>query len=90
MAGKLQHPTRPFGHTSPPGVLRADPDAVAQHRAGSVRSAAIAARICSNSPRVTMTSAIWNVIDLLCRTILAPILTSRSRRVVNDHCLTPP
>jgi hypothetical protein len=35
-----------------------------------------------------MTSAIWNVIDLPCRTILVPILVSRSRRVVKDHCLT--
>jgi len=57
-----------------------------QHRAGGAdgRSAAIAASMAWNSARGTATSAIWNVIDRPCRTILAPIFTRRSRRVVSD------
>jgi alkanesulfonate monooxygenase SsuD/methylene tetrahydromethanopterin reductase-like flavin-dependent oxidoreductase (luciferase family) len=35
-----------------------------------------------------MTSAIWNITERLCRTIFAPIFTSRSRSVVIDHCDT--
>jgi hypothetical protein len=35
-----------------------------------------------------MTSAIWNVTDRPCRTIFAPILTTRSRQVVIDQWLT--
>ena len=35
-----------------------------------------------------MTSAIWNVIERPCRTIFAPILTSRLRNVVIDQWLT--
>ena len=62
---------------------------VAQHRAGgNGRNAAMASRICWNKPRETMTSAIWNVIERPCRTIFAPILTSRSRNVVIDQWLT--
>ena len=44
--------------------------------------------ICWNRSRETMTSAIWNVIDRPCLMILAPILTSRSRKVVIDQWLT--
>jgi hypothetical protein len=48
----------------------------------------MAARISWNRRRGTATSAIWKAIDRPCRTILAPIFTSRSRRVVSDHRLT--
>jgi len=41
-----------------------------------------------NRSRRTATSAIWAVVDRPWRTILAPILTSPSRNVVNDHCAT--
>ncbi len=37
----------------------------------------MADRIFSNRPRDTMTSAIWKITDLPCRTILAPIFTNR-------------
>lgn len=46
------------------------------------------ASICWNRSRETMTSAIWNVIERPCRTIFAPILTSRSRNVVIDQWQT--
>ncbi len=48
----------------------------------------MASSICWNRSRETMTSAIWNVIERPCRTIFAPILTSRSRKVVIDQLLT--
>jgi hypothetical protein len=48
----------------------------------------MALSLCPNSARGTMTSAIWNVTDRPWRTILAPILTSRSRNVVIDPWLT--
>ena len=48
----------------------------------------MADRIFSNRPRGTMTSAIWNVMDRPCRTILAPIFTSLSRSVVIGQCST--
>ncbi len=70
-------------------TVNAGSDCGAQHRAGgSGRSAAMGSRICWNNPRETMTSAIWNVTDRPCRTIFAPILTSRSRKVVIDQWLT--
>src|SRR3954453_19688761 len=67
-----------------------DADSGVQHRAGGGdgRSAAIAATICRNSVRGTITSAIWKAIERPWRMTLAPILTSRSRSVVNDQCLT--
>jgi hypothetical protein len=36
-------------------------------------------------PRGTITPAIWKVIERPWRTILAPIFTSLSRKVVSDH-----
>ena len=45
-------------------------------------------RICRNSPRETMASAIWKMIDRPGRTIFAPILISRSRNVVINQWLT--
>ncbi len=48
----------------------------------------MALRIFWNRARGTTTSAIRKVIDRPCRTILAPIFTSRSRSVVMDHCFT--
>ena len=50
----------------------------------------MAARIFSNNARGTMTSAIWKVIDRPCRTIFAPIFTSRWRSVLIDHCAICP
>jgi len=46
----------------------------------------MAAWICRNRLRDTMTSAILLVIDQPWRTILAPIFASRWRSVVIDHC----
>ena len=48
----------------------------------------MASRICWNSVRGTITSAIRNVIERPCPTIFAPILTSRSRNVVMDQWRT--
>ena len=48
----------------------------------------MAARIFWNRARGTITSAIWNMMERPWRTILAPIFTSRSRRVLSDHCAT--
>ncbi len=68
-----------------PTVCAAGSDG-AQHRAGGAgRSIAMASSICWNSVRGTITSAIWNVVERPCRTIFAPILTSRSRNVVMDQ-----
>jgi hypothetical protein len=36
-------------------------------------------------PRGTITSAIWKTTERPCRTIQAPIFTSRSRSEVIDH-----
>jgi hypothetical protein len=47
----------------------------------------MASRICWHSARGTITSAIWKAIKRPCRTILALILTGRSRCVVSDECL---
>ncbi len=76
-------------HAVPLPTGNAGSDCGAQHRAGgSGRSAAMASRVCWNNPRETMTSAIRNVIDRPCLTILAPIFTNRSRKVVIDQWLT--
>lgn len=48
----------------------------------------MAARMSWKSARDTATSAIWKAIDRPCRTIRAPIFTSRSRRDVSDQCFT--
>ena len=48
----------------------------------------MAAWICRNRLRDTMTSAILLVIDQPWRTILAPIFANRWRSVVIDHCWT--
>ncbi len=42
----------------------------------------------STGDALPLPNAIWKVIDLPWRTILAPIFTSRSRNVVSDQCLT--
>ncbi len=78
------------GRSSPAAAGATDAASDDQHRAGggNGRSAAIAVRIRPKSARGAMTSAIWKVIERPCRTILAPILTCRSRAVVRDQCLT--
>jgi len=48
----------------------------------------MAFRICRSNPRETMTSVSWHVIERPCLKIFAPILTSRSRKVVIDQSLT--
>ena len=45
----------------------------------------MASSICWNSARGTIASAIWKVIERPCRTIFAPIFTSRSRNVAIDQ-----
>lgn len=52
------------------------------------RSAVMAERICPNSARSAIISAMWKAIERPCRPILAPILTNRSRSVVGDQCMT--
>ncbi len=62
-------------------TVNAGSDCGARHRAGgSAPSAAMASRICWNTPRETMTAAIWNVIDRPCRTIFAPIFVNQKAR----------
>jgi len=73
----------PFGRTPRP---RQQPDRPAAMQMLSIvqaakgRSLAMASRICRNSRAGTITSAIWKIIQRPGRTILAPILTSRSLR----------
>ncbi len=45
-------------------------------------------RISANRVLGMATSANWNVTERLCFTTSAPIFTSFSRSVVNDHCST--
>ena len=73
------------------GTLRllnglAHPDAL-RHAGfgGGARRSAIKPRTCANRARDTATSASWNVTYRPCRTTLAPILTSFSRRVDRDY-----
>ena len=56
--------------------------------AGFGRRPSISRRISANSRRGIATSAIWNVTYRPCRTTLAPILISFSRKVVSDQCST--
>src|SRR5271154_6705362 len=55
---------------------------------GRGRSPSIILRISANNWLGTATSAIWKVTERACVTIFAPILTSFSRRLVSDQCLT--
>ncbi|MDA8050142.1 MAG: hypothetical protein M0002_09075, partial [Rhodospirillales bacterium] len=59
--------------------------AIVSLRAEGMTQGESAGRMVWNRSRGTITSAIWNVIERPCRTILAPIFTSRSRSVVSDH-----
>ena len=70
------------GHTSPVDGPVDRSCATPQHRVGgNGRNGTMASRISWNRPRDTITSAIWNLIVRPCRTIFAPIFTSRSRAV---------
>ena len=55
---------------------------------GGNTSRSMRSRIVANNFRVTATSASWNITYFECRVTFTPILTSLSRRVVNDQCFT--
>jgi len=56
---------------------------------GLGRSLSISRRIPWNDSLVAATSAIWNATYRACVTILAPIFTSLSLRLVSDQCALP-
>ena len=73
-----------------PSVLPYRSDDIGRHvGAGFGRRPPISRRIAVNSRRGIATSASWNATHRPCRTILAPILISFSRSIVNDQCWPP-
>ena len=76
-----------FRHT-PPVVMTHPTVPQSYAGAGLGRSPSISRRISWNNSLGTATSAIWNVTYRACVTILAPIFTSFSLRLVSDQCAT--
>ena len=90
--GVLRPPRRRFPGIQAHFARRFDAHSAILDHAGSGggcdRKRPIRRRIFSNSARRTATSASWNTAYRPCRTILAPIFTSFSRKVVSDQCST--